>query len=248
MAKILIVLTAASELPLAGGEAVPAGFWAQELVIPHHIFMEHGFEVHIATPRGKPAILDMASLDPQYHGDDVGRALNLKEQLFEIDAWQDPLSLDRLALSTTDYLAVFFPGGYGPMVDLFNSSSTGNIIKRVLATDGLIGAVCHGQAALLSARHETQWLFAGYSMTCFSPEEEKANDFASKLPWMLADRLKSEGAQLNFAEPGLEHVVIDRQLYTGQNPASAGKLAWEMARKLKKLSALDKAACGVPCD
>ncbi|TCV88090.1 type 1 glutamine amidotransferase domain-containing protein [Sulfurirhabdus autotrophica] len=248
MVKVLIVLTAASELPLAGSEVVPAGFWAQELVIPHHIFMEHGFEVHIATPRGKPAPLDLVSLDPQYHGNDVGRALNLKEQLFEIEAWQAPLSLERLALSTTDYGAVFFPGGYGPMVDLVNSGSTGNIIKRVLAKDGLIGAVCHGQATLLAARHETQWLFAGYRMTCFSPEEEKANDFALQLPWLLADRLKNEGAELSFAAPGLEHVVIDRQLYTGQNPASAGKLAWEMARKLKKLSALDKAACGVPCD
>ena len=248
MVKVLIALTAASEFPLTGGETVPTGFWAQELVIPHHIFMEHGFEVHIATPRGKPAVLDRVSLDAKYHGDDVGRALNIKEQLFEIAGWQEPLSLDRLALSTTDYRAVFFPGGYGPMVDLFNSTAAGNIIKRIHAADGLIGAVCHGQAALLSARHEAQWLFTGYRMTCFSPEEEKANDFVLKSPWMLSDRLKSEGAQLDFAEPGLEHVEIDRQLYTGQNPASAGKLAWEMARKLKKLSALDKAACGVPCD
>lgn len=248
MAKILIALTAASALPLTDGLTLSAGFGAKEFVTPYHIFLEHGLEVDVATPRGRPAVLDLASLDPRYHGEDAGRVLNLKEQLAEIEGWQSPLSLERLALTTTDYRAVFFPGGYGPMVDLFNHAATGNMLKRTLAGNGLVGAVGHGQAALLAAEHEAKWLFSGYQMTCFSPDEEAQAGLAGKLPWILSERLQAAGAILSFADPEQERVVIDRQLYTGQNAASVAKLAWEMARKLKKLSALDKASCGTPCD
>jgi len=248
MAKILIVLTAASALPMSDGQMLPAGFGAEEFVAPYHIFLEHGLEVDVATPRGRPAVLDLDSLDPKYHGEDAGRVLNLKEQLDEIEGWQSPLSLDRLALTTTDYRAVFFPGGYGPMVDLFNHAATGNMIKRTLAGNGLVGAAGYGTAALLAARHDEKWLFSGYQMTCVSPDEEIQAGLANKLPWNLPDRLQAAGATLSYAGTGQEHGVIDRQLYTAQNTASVAKLAWDMARKLKKLSAMDKASCGTPCD
>lgn len=248
MAKILIVLSAASSQPASDGLTLTAGFGVKEFVTSYHIFLEHGLEVDVTTPRGKPAAPNPDTLDPKYHGDDAGRVLNLKEQLAEIEGWQSPLSLDRLALTSTDYRAIFFCGGNGSMVDLFNHAATGNLIKRILAGNGLVGAVGHGQAALLSAQHEGAWLFSGYQMTCFSPDEEIHSGQAGRLQWDLSERLQSAGAILTYAPAGQEHVVADRQLYTGQNPASVAKLAWEMARKLKKLSVLDKAACGTPCD
>jgi len=248
MAKILMILSAADSLPLRDNSIVPGGFWAQELVEPYHIFMEHGHTIDIATPRGKPAVLDETSLQAQFHNNDPGRVLNLREQLDEIEGWRAPLSIERLAFTNLEYGALFFPGGYGPLADLASSSATGNAIKRITADGGLIGAVCHGQAALLPARHDGRWLFAGYQLTCFSHAEESAAGFAERLEWLLAERLQTEGGEMTFGTPGSSHVVIDRQLYTGQNPASAGKLAFEMARSLKKMSALDKAACGTPCD
>lgn len=248
MAKILIVLTAAAADSSLGALAPPVGFTAKEFVVPYHIFLEHGLEVTIATPRGRPAMLDPDSFDLKCHGGDAGRVLNLKEQLAEIEGWQSPASLDRLALATTDYRAVFFPGGYGAMIDLFNHAATGNMVKRILASNGLVGAVGHGQAALLTALHDEAWLFSGYQMTCFSPDEEIQAGLGSALEWNLAQRLQAAGAILSYASPGQEQVVIDRQLYTAQNAASVARLAWEMARKLKKLSALDKASCGTPCD
>ena len=248
MAKILIILSAADNLSLRDDLTAPGGFWAQELVEPYHIFMEHGHTIDIATPRGKPAVLDETSLQAQFHNNDPGRVLNLREQLDEIEGWRAPLSIERLAFTNLEYGALFFPGGYGPLADLASSSATGNAIKRITADGGLIGAVCHGQAALLPARHDGRWLFAGYQLTCFSRAEESAAGFAERLEWLLAERLQTEGGEMTFGTPGSSHVVIDRQLYTGQNPASAGKLAFEMARSLKKMSALDKAACGTPCD
>ena len=248
MAKVLIILSAASVLPLPNGETLPVGFSAKEFILPYQIFLEHGLEVDVATPRGKPATMDVASLNPRYHGHDEGRVLNLIEQLAEIEGWQSPLSLDRLALTTANYECVFFPDGSAQLDDLFQSPQVGNMIKRTLASDGLVGAVGYGQAALLAAQHADKWLFSGYKMTCFSVDESTQNGMEGRFLGNLQDRLQAAGGLLSYGPSGGEHVVVDRQLYTGQNQASVGKLAWELARRLKKLSALDKASCGTPCD
>lgn len=247
MASILFVLTAASELRLRDGSVLATGFWAQEFVAPYHIFLEHGHTVDIATPNGRAAALDALCLDPRFHDHDIGRAENLREQLEAIDAWRSPLSLERLALTTGSHDAVFFPGGHGPMADLAENAAAGNLVKRVYANNGLIGAVCHGPAALIPAMHGQRWLFADFAMTCFSREEERLAGLDERLPWLLADQLAALGAQLSHGAPGAANMVADRRLYTGQNPASAAPLAWDMARELKKRTARDKTACGTPC-
>lgn len=247
MARIVFVLTAAAELQLRDGSTLATGFWAQEFVAPYHIFLEHGHVCDIATPRGQRALLDETCFDPQFHDHDIGRVANLREQLYAIDGWQTPLSLERLTLTGNDYQALFFPGGHGPMADLAHNAAAGNLIRRVYARGGLIAAVCHGPAALLSARSEQEWLFAGYRMTCFSAAEEKAAELYDRLPWQLNDALSAAGATLSYAPAGEAHVVTDQRLFTGQNPASAAPLAWRMARELKKLSSRDKASCGTPC-
>jgi putative intracellular protease/amidase len=248
MAHVLFILTAAEQLPLLDGSHIATGFWAQEFVPAHHLFLEHGHQISIATPKGKPAVLDEHCFAPEFHRHDMGRIANLREQLNEIEAWRTPLSLERLALTGAKFDAVFFPGGHGPMVDLMDSEAAGTLVKRTLANQGLIGAICHGPAGLICAQHDGKWLLADYQLTCFSPAEEQLAGLATQLPELLADRLAQLGGQLSFADAGQEHVVIDRQLYTGQNPASVDKLAYHLARKLKKMGSLDKDACVTPCD
>lgn len=247
MARIVFVLSAAAELRLRDESILATGFWAQEFVAPYHIFLEHGHECEIATPHSQPAALDETCFDLLFNDHDVGRVANLREQLDAIERWRTPRSLERLALSDHDFLAVFFPGGHGPMADLAHSTAAGNLVKRVYARGGLIGAVCHGPAALLPARTDQGWLFTGYRMTCFSPDEERAAGLYDRLKWQLADALIESGAQLRYASAGEAHVISDKRLFTGQNPASAAPLAWHMARELKKLSSRDKASCGTPC-
>lgn len=248
MAHILFILTSARTLPLNNGDMIATGFWAQEFVPAHHLFLEHGHQISLATPKGKPAALDDYCFAPEFHAHDAGRILNLREQLNNIDAWQTPLSLERLALTGVKYDAVFFPGGHGPMVDLIHSDAAGTLVKRTLDNHGLIGAICHGPAGLIPAQHDRQWLFTDYQLTCFSPEEEDMAGLRSRLTSLLADQIHARGGKLSFGAPGTPHVVIDRQLYTGQNPASAEKLAYLMARQLKKMRTLDKNTCDTPCD
>lgn len=52
------------------------------------------------------------------------------------------------------------------------------------------------------------------------------NRFARKAPWLLEDKLIEAGVRYSKATlPLRPHVVVDGNLYTGQNPQSSEKLA-----------------------
>ena len=76
--------------------------------------------------------------------------------------------------------------------------------------------------------------FAGYRLTGFTNAEEEQAGLADKAKWLLQDRLIALGADFREGAPWGEHVVVDRNLFTGQNPASSGPLAEAI---LKALSA-----------
>ncbi|MCO5215560.1 MAG: hypothetical protein M9934_06900 [Thermomicrobiales bacterium] len=86
--------------------------------------------------------------------------------------------------------------------------------------------LCHAPAAALAAKNpDGSWPFAGYTMTGLSNIEERLNPFAWKAKWLLEDRLKESGANYTAGLPLKSNVVVDRNLYTGQNPGSSAALA-----------------------
>ncbi|MBI5938729.1 MAG: type 1 glutamine amidotransferase domain-containing protein [Betaproteobacteria bacterium] len=211
------------------------GFWAQEFIPPYEAFRRAGHAIEIATPRGRPAVLDALCLAPEFHLDDPERPARLNRALAALPDWRAPLSAETLAEQARIYDAIFFPGGHGPVADLAGDANIGRLVGLTHAQGGLIGAICHGPAGLLPAGQAGRWLFAGQRMTCFSPEEERLAGLAERLPWLLAERLAELGAELSFAPPGQAHVVQDRQLFTGQNPASAAGLSQAMLKALSGL-------------
>jgi aldehyde dehydrogenase (NAD+) len=62
-------------------------------------------------------------------------------------------------------------------------------------------------------------------MTGFTDEEESLGGLAPKAPWLVQSRRVELGADFVAAGPWGEHMEIDRNLYTGQNPASSAALA-----------------------
>ena len=50
----------------------------------------------------------------------------------------------------------------------------------------------------------------------------------------MEDKIKELGGKFECAPPGQANVVVDGQLYTGQNPASAKPLAERIVQDLKK--------------
>jgi putative intracellular protease/amidase len=144
--------------------------------------------------------------------------------------FQKPIKLGDLSDDDMlGYDAIFVPGGYGPMIDLPANADVRRLLQVMHNRSRTIAAVCHGSAALLSAgdRPDGLWLFDGYRMTAFTNDEEDQTRIGKRgMPWSLEAALKNRGAVFDHAPAAwTSHVVVDRTLITGQNPASAVAVA-----------------------
>ncbi|MFE9020450.1 type 1 glutamine amidotransferase domain-containing protein [Streptomyces sp. NPDC007808] len=230
MSKILFVMTGADHWTLADGTKHPTGFWAEELVAPYEAFTAAGHEIVVATPGGVVPPLDQGSLAPQFNGGEEG-AKKMAAALASISELQHPVRLQDVDLD--DYAAVFYPGGHGPMEDLAVDATSGKLLIDTLASGKPLGVVCHAPAALLAATEADGGnAFVGYRLTGFSNAEEIQSGLAAGAKWLLQDRLVEIGADYQEGEPWAPNVVVDRNLVTGQNPASAGPAAAELLKKL----------------
>ncbi|GAB2864832.1 type 1 glutamine amidotransferase domain-containing protein [Actinocorallia aurea] len=230
MAKVLFVMTGARSWTLKDGTAHPTGFWAEEAVAPWRVLTEAGHEVVFAAPGGAVPVPDEASLAAAVNGGEEG-AKAVADGLAEMTGLKRPLRLEDV--DPADYDAVFYPGGHGPMEDLSVDEASGALITAQLAAGRPLALVCHGPAALLAARGaDGSSPVAGYRLTGFTDEEERQGGLADKAPWLLQDRLVELGAEFDEGTPWQPHLVSDRTLLTGQNPASAEPLARELLTRL----------------
>lgn len=148
-----------------------------------------------------------------------------KAKLAEIPGFQNPVDLSSLSdEQLAEFDAFFAPGGHGPMVDLADNAAAGRLIAALHAQRKPVASLCHGPAVLLSApeRHDGQWLFEGFRVTSYTDEEEDQNAIGMLgMPWYLDAALKNAGAVFDDAPfAWASHVVVDRNLITGQNPNS----------------------------
>jgi putative intracellular protease/amidase len=226
MAKILFVMTGSDHWTLTDGTEHPTGFWAEEALAPYAAFTAAGYEVVVATPGGVVPPVDQTSLTPEFNGG-PGGAERVARALAEFTELQRPIPL--ATADPAEYAAVFYPGGHGPMEDLADDKDSGALLSRTLAAGIPLGVVCHGVAALLAAGGtDGDSPFAGYRLTGFSKAEEMQTGLAERAPWLLQDRLTEIGADYVAGAPWVPHVVVDRTLITGQNPASSAPIAQAM--------------------
>ena len=223
MTSVLFVVSAADHWTLNDGSLHPTGYWAEELVEPHRLFSEAGWSITIATPKGMAPTVDEGSLAAGATGSDE-RSAELRSYLEAIPTLTTPVSLDDV--SVADYDVVFYPGGHGPMEDLATDATSGQIMTDALTSGRILGVLCHAPAAMLAAEAaDGTWPFLAYRMTGFTDAEEALGGLAPKAKWLVQARLTELGAAFVEGPSFGEHIEIDRNLYTGQNPASSVKLA-----------------------
>jgi putative intracellular protease/amidase len=171
-------------------------------------------------------------------GEGTRLAAEVAQRLAAIEILQNPLDLSKMAdKDMLAFDAVFFPGGHGPMADLADNVDVGRLLGLMIpAEDKTVATICHGAAALLSAgnRSDGYWLFDGYKLTAFTDEEEEQTLYGKLgVPWYLETELKNRGAVMDDADAAwTSHVVIDRNLISGQNPSSADATAEAVLKKL----------------
>jgi putative intracellular protease/amidase len=258
-ANVLVVLSDADHLDLKDGKVYPTGFFLNELMQPTKLLLDAGHSVTFATPNGLAPTLDVTSDSAQYFGGDAAslaehKALLEKLRLTEADA-SPVISLARVEqIGYQRFDALYIPGGHAPMQDLLSSPPLGKLLRAFHAEGKPTALVCHGPIALLStlpdaagyaqqlerdngAKAGQEWIYSGYRMTVISNQEEEQAKQALKggvMKFYPQTALQQAGASYSSnSSPWAANMVIDRELITGQNPASALRVGQELLRRLR---------------
>jgi len=222
--KTLAVVTSSETM---GNSDKKTGYELTELSRAYYVFEANGFEVDIASPLGgkPPVVLD---------DDDMG----IYDYAFLNDSIAQYKTSHTIAVNDVnadDYSAVFFVGGKGAMFDFPENKSIQEIVKKYYQSGKVVGAVCHGPAALVNVILDNgTHLLENKTVSSFTNEEELLliPDAKSIFPFLLQDKLTLGGAKFNEGAMYLETISHDNNLITGQNPWSTWKLAEAIIEQL----------------
>nr|WP_130734979.1 type 1 glutamine amidotransferase domain-containing protein [Flavobacterium sp. J27] len=222
--KVLFVVTSHDQL---GDTREKTGFWIEEFVAPYYELTDQGVLITIASPKGGQPPIDPRSSDPSNATDDTKRFdkdIALQEKL----AHTIPLA----EVNQSDYDAVFYPGGHGPLWDLAVSETSQNLIVSFYNNNKPIAFVCHAPAVLKEVIINGEHLVKGKKLTGFTNTEEEAVGLTKVVPFLLEDALQANGAQFSKGENWAPYAVEDGLLITGQNPASSKLVAQKLLHQL----------------
>ncbi|KAK2036844.1 DJ-1/PfpI family protein [Colletotrichum somersetense] len=213
--KVLVVLTSTNKTEKSGK---PIGWYLPELAHPYDVLKEAGVEMTFASPKGGVAPLDPASVE-MFSSDPSSK--NFLEN--HKDVWENTETLSKFVGRASEFDAIFYPGGHGPMYDLAFDADSHKLIAEFAAQSKPIASVCHGPASIVNAKtNDGEYLIKGKRVTGFSNTEEDQAGYTAEMNFLLEDRLKENGGKYETADaPWGEKVVVDGIVITGQNPASA---------------------------
>lgn len=187
-----------------------------EFAHPYDEFIKAGFDVTVASPAGGVAPLDPASVDATK--DDVSVNFHQTKQ----SLWENTAKIESFLGKADEFDAVFVPGGHGPMFDLATDAKSIELIAEFAKKGKIVGAVCHGPAALVNVQVDGESLLKGKTVTGFSNAEEDIMGFTEEMPFKLESKLAEvSGGYVKADEPFGAKVVVDGKVITGQNPASS---------------------------
>lgn len=219
--SVLIVSTSASSM-----NGHDTGAWSEEITGPYYTFKDAGCDVTICSIAGGNVPIDKGSLSDQFKTENDKRM-----ELQDPDLLKDTPKLENMVVG--NYQIVFFAGGHGTCLD-FPTDKVGAVVSDVLAGGKVVAAVCHGPMALVSAKAtDGTPLVKGKKIACFTDTEEDQVGLSQKVPFLLASKMKTLGADLTQGAPWADTVAIDGQLVTGQNPQSSvtcAKMALQAAK------------------
>ena len=214
MKKVLVVLPSHDQL---GNTGQKTGFWLEEFTDPYYKFIDSGYEVTIASPRGGKPPVDPKSTQKDNQSESTQRFERDKSAQAKLE---NTLVLSQV--SASDYDTLFLPGGHGPMWDLSSDENMKKIVEDFYSDKKIVSAVCHGPAGLLQATDRNgNSILKGKKITGFTNNEESAVGLTKTVPFSLENRMKELGGKFEKGQDFKPFVISDGQLITGQNPKSA---------------------------
>ncbi len=223
--NILIVLTSHDKL---GDTGKKTGFWLEEFASPYYTLLDAGVKITLASPKGGQPPLDPTSDTPDFQ--------TASTQRFKADEKANEVLANTVKLASvkeSDFDAVMYPGGHGPLWDLTNDENSISLIEAFVKADKPVASVCHAPAVLLNAKLPNgDYLVKGKKVTAFTNTEEEAVQLQDIVPFLLEDALKEKGALYSKVDDWNSNVITDGKLITGQNPGSSEAVAKELLKLL----------------
>lgn len=218
-AKILIVATSATKL-LDGRST---GCWVEEVATPYLLWKLKGFQVDIASVSGGEIPWDAASKEGDFFTADAQAFWNDAEVQQKI---KNTPSIEQVMGGDVEhYDALFLPGGHGIVFDGTSAEVT-LLVETFAAAGKVVSAVCHGPAALVTAKGpDGESILKGKEVAGFTNSEEIAVAKEKAVPFLLEDRMKECGGIFTRGPDWHPHAVAAGKLITGQNPGSSKLVA-----------------------
>lgn len=226
MKKILFVVTSHDKL---GNTGKKTGFWTEELAAPYYELSDQGIQIDIATPLGGQPPIDPKSADPASATEDTKRFDADTELLTKLKH-----TLKLAHVKESDYDAVFYPGGHGPLWDLAKDRNSITLIESFYNNNKPVAFVCHAPGVLKDVKIKDEYLVKGKKVTGFSNSEEAAVGLTNVVPFLLEEVLQANGGIYSKTENWQPYAVEDGILITGQNPASSKLVAKKLLQQLNK--------------
>lgn len=213
--KVVAVSTSATHYEKTGHRT---GMWLGEYTHFYDALVGAGHEVILASIRGGEVPIDPVSLQPPVINLG-GTAKRYKDREFMAQLDDTPAVAD---IAPEDFDAVYLIGGHGTLFD-FDDPALKTLLAAFAEEGKVVSAVCHGPSGLLDVPLSSgSTLLTGKKVTGYTWAEEKLARRTDAVPYSLEERLEAEADEYTTAKiPMTEHVVVDGNLVTGQNPMSA---------------------------
>ncbi|NWD72797.1 type 1 glutamine amidotransferase domain-containing protein [Pseudomonas gingeri] len=242
--KVLVVMSSAKVLDLKDGKKYETGYYLNELATPLKAIVDAGYTPVFADPTGNEPQMDASSNADIFFAGDAAKRNEALRFVAGFDGLKHPMKLSSVAAKgTVQFKGLFMPGGHAPMQDLMKDKDLGKILTQFHTSGRPTGIICHGPIALLAALPDPVafdkaliagdekavkslakgWPYAGYKLTVFSADEEKQlepTQLKGSVLFYNDAALAKAGATVDNAAAWQPHVVVDRELITGQQPFS----------------------------
>jgi putative intracellular protease/amidase len=225
--RVLLVAANPATSPTTGW---PVGFWWAELTHPYWEFVEHGYEVTIASPEGGAVVPDGYS-DPEdpsgYSAHDL-ISLGFKKSATHAALLETTTALRDV--SADDFDAVFVAGGQSPMVTFRGNESVQEIVRTFYEAGKPTAVVCHATCVLLeTTTSEGTLLVDGKTWTGFATSEEQFADAYAGVRiqpfWIEEEARKIETTNFVVSSRFKPFAIRDGNLITGQQQYSGAAAA-----------------------
>lgn len=235
LGKILVICTEEANVPMTNGKYFSSGNHPVETLVPMLHLQHAGFEFDIFTANGKPVKFEMWAM-PQKDKNVKAIYDKYKPQFNKPQSLAD--FADNNFDNKSDYVAIYIPGGHGALLGLPTNKHVGDLIKRAFKKELFLLAICHGPAALLSAKPASEneaFIYEGYKLAAFPDKVDKQTPLIGYMPgqltWFFGEKLEKSGMTIVNSKAD-KTCFADRKLITGASPNAANNFGKLCATKL----------------